>query len=232
MAVRFRDYKVPFKSEESIAKIALEWRRAAGSINSAYFNIVDFIETVLVKHLRRRDGLKIRFFEAGPEDDPAFVTYKSLTLHIDSELWKLAKLGEPGARYIVAHEIGHVILHDYHAKAFSTDASQNLKFVQNENSAEWQAHRFADHLLLPNELVKAFTEVTSMAQSCSVPQELASERFSKVHAVKRMLRGYSGEACPTCNNFTLFRVGLFQRCDTCKVIIDEFGNVLEEELFS
>jgi Zn-dependent peptidase ImmA (M78 family) len=163
MPAPFRDYWVPYKSEVPIANIALEWRREGGIFNNNNFDICDFVENVLAKRFTRKGTLKIEFFESSPNDDLAFVTYKPLILHVDPEVWKDAKMGDPQARHIIAHEIGHIILHDHYAKAFSNDPSQNIKSGQNENSAEWQANRFADHLLAPDHLVKAFSDCDSLA---------------------------------------------------------------------
>jgi hypothetical protein len=39
------------------------------------------------------------------------------------------------------------------AKAFTTDPSLNIRFVEQEHSAEWQANTFAGYFLLPDHLV-------------------------------------------------------------------------------
>jgi hypothetical protein len=47
-----------------------------------------------------------------------------------------AGLGIPYARYVLAHEIGHIVLHDEFAVAFSDDKAAQLKYVQDEESGE------------------------------------------------------------------------------------------------
>jgi len=82
------------------------------------FNICDFVVQVLAKSFRRKGKLQIEFYD--PEDLPeqACVTFDSLTLHIVKRIWDDAAAGRPYARFIVAHEIGHIVLHDRTAAAF------------------------------------------------------------------------------------------------------------------
>lgn len=214
----FSDYQVSFRSREDIAGVAVRWRQE-GRINSrAYFNVVTFVENILRVRFTHKGKLKIEFFEARPEGRPAFVTYNPLTLHIDSERWQLAKMGDPESRHIIAHEIGHIILHDHNAKAFSNDSSDKKFFApMDEYRAEWQADIFAAYFLAPDHIVNAFGCSKLVAENCSIPQKLAEQRCVRVEEEKRRGRRYSGEVCPNCNNLTIIREGLLQRCDTCRV---------------
>jgi DNA-directed RNA polymerase subunit RPC12/RpoP len=114
---------------------------------------------------------------------------------------------------VVAHEVGHLVLHDYSAQAFSSDPSLQIRFAENEHSAEWQANKFADYFLLPDEVVLRFDDIELLVIFCEVPRILAKERVSAV----RTARGSSatGDACARCGNFTLVRNGVSIKCDTC-----------------
>jgi IrrE N-terminal-like domain len=213
-----RDHRVSFRSREGIRDIALEWRRAGHILNAGYFDITDFVENVLAKHTFKKGRLTLKFFRGVPDDDPAFVTYKPLTLHVDESVWTLARLGDPDSRHIIAHEIGHIILHDHYARPFSNDPSQWLKSVEDENSAEWQANIFAAYFLAPDHLVRAYVDSNSLAKNCSLPANLAQERKLDVENPKRRSLGYTGEACTNCGNFTLIRTSLTQQCETCGAI--------------
>ncbi|MDR3488416.1 MAG: hypothetical protein P4M05_26385, partial [Bradyrhizobium sp.] len=46
----------------------------------------------------------------------------------------------------------------------------------------------------------------------SVPSEESSAATRRSEA---RMKGYTGEACPECNNFTLVRNGTCLKCDTC-----------------
>jgi hypothetical protein len=215
------DYWVPARYEDDLARVALEWRRAAGNMNLGYFDITAFVEKVLSKLYTQKGILKIEFFLSVPGGKPAFVTYQPLTLHVDTEIWQLAKMGEPFARHVIAHEVGHIILHDYYARGFSNDSGTNISFDKKENSAEWQANTFADCFLIPDNIVKSFRDVQLLVSECSVPEGTARDRLESVRKSEPKLRTFTGEACPRCNNFTLVRIGLNQKCETCGMIKDD-----------
>jgi IrrE N-terminal-like domain len=214
----FSDHYVKFCSEETIAEIALAWRNAANILNDGNFDIIDFVENVLSKQYATKGALNIRLFDASSGSDFASVTYNPLTLHVDSEVWELAKRGDPDSRYMIAHEIGHILLHDHYARPFSNDPSQQRNFAQNEHSAEWQANTFAGFFLLPDHLVRSFGDAKEMSTSCGVPKNLARDRVATVEKAARKSRNFEGDLCSECRNFTLIRNGLSLRCETCGAI--------------
>src|SRR4051812_28973909 len=105
-----RDHKVCFRREESIESAAFDCRCKAANQNDALFNIVTFIEAVLPAELKRlgKGRLEIKFDVNDGDDPPAYVTHNPPVLHVHPDVWELAKLGEPEARYILAHEVGHL----------------------------------------------------------------------------------------------------------------------------
>jgi IrrE N-terminal-like domain len=222
MTAMLKDYYVEFRREEDIAEIALAWRKAAQNENSAYFNVVEFVETVLRRTLSR-GPINIEFFDAPEDQPPAYVTFApSLTLRVDRELWDLAKLGDPEARFIIAHEIGHLILHNHNAKGFSDDPTARIKFGEKEHSAEWQADTLAAYFLLPTHIVAAFGTIRELAIASGVEEWLACTRFQAVmwscirrSAYIRNIARYEGECCENCGNFTLVAVGTALKCETC-----------------
>lgn len=93
--------------------------------------------------------------------------------------------------------------------------------MQEEERAEWQANTFASHFLITARVVDAFHDPQALARSCEVPQLLANERFEAATDAKRRsarcarAKGFTGDACSECGNFTLLATGLSTRCDTC-----------------
>jgi hypothetical protein len=206
MTAQLRDYYVAFHREEYVAGIAMHWREIDDRTSRPDFNIVSFVEDALANRLNRNKGkLHIEFFDMQSETDiPAFVTIDPLTLHIDAETWSLAKIGEPFARFVIAHEIGHIVLHGHYEKAaFSNSAALRLKAFVKENSAEWQANTFADYFLLPTSIVSAFGSPAAIVAACSVPLDLAERRFAQVRE-ERLCRKNSGDYCPTCGQLLCF----------------------------
>jgi hypothetical protein len=139
-----------------------------------------------------------------------------LTLHVDRAIWHAAKAREEYARFVIAHEVGHIILHDHDAKAFSSDPLLRIQFAEKEYSAEWQANTFAAYLLLPDELVRKFKTEGQLYFFCGAPRAVVQERwasFRDAHPVA--VERFEGDACKECGNFTLVRRGIRLECDTC-----------------
>jgi Zn-dependent peptidase ImmA (M78 family) len=184
-------------------------RDAHHSRNEPRFNIIDFFENTLPLHLRtlKKGSLKIEFYDlAFKQDDPAFVSFNPLTLNVDREIWSGAETGEDHPRFVIAHETGHIVLHDNSAKAFSRDKSDQLSFTDNEQSAEWQANTFAGHFLLPDPVVQKIDDVALLASLCQVPEALALERLLAVRKEQeRKNRVFQGGFCSRCGNFSLMR---------------------------
>lgn len=200
MSAQLRDYYVTFHREEYVRDRAADWRQSSGTAQSVDFNIVRFVEDTLTALLTKRKGkLQIKFFELENEQDaPAYVTIDPLTLHIDQETWDLAKLGEPFSRLVIAHEIGHIVLHGHYEKAaFSNDPKVRFKAFPQENSAEWQADTFAGYFLLPDNLVAAFNSPAEIAAACSVPLDLARKRFMEVRELMLRKR-HDRDFCSVC----------------------------------
>jgi len=214
------DYHVPFIREEDIALAASKWRSAGGISNRGFFNIVEFIEGTLSRRLARKKGnLVISQSNLPPDLYPAYVTFEPTTLHVDSEVWEFARLGAPEERFYVAHEIGHILLHNHHAKAFSNDTAKYIRFAINETSAEWQANTFAGYFLLPDHIVEVYTDERELCTSCGVPTKLARYRRSNIDRLRYKLRKFTGDSCPRCAEFTILHDGTILKCDNCGAIV-------------
>jgi hypothetical protein len=161
--------------------------------------------------------LKIEFYDRDyPQDDPAFVTYNPPTLHIDNKTWADGGAGEGYARFVLAHEAGHLLLHDNSAKAFSQDKTAQIGFAENGHSAEWQANTFAGHFLLPSSVVQQINDFQLIMIRCNVTERLALERVIAVKREEtRINRVFGGGYCGECGNFSLRRDGWLVKCDIC-----------------
>jgi hypothetical protein len=165
----FHDYKVIYTQVEDIAKIAFTWRDHHDRAHNNSFDITEFVQTTLTMALKKKGPLRIEFFDrAFKYDDPAYVTFRPLTLHVDRRIWNDAKAGDGYARFVIAHEIGHIVLHDDSAKAFSSDPSLQIQFAEKEYSAEWQANIFAGYFLLPDQVIERFNDEELLHIFCNV----------------------------------------------------------------
>jgi len=228
------NHKVEFKSEETIAAVAARCWTISRQLRPFTFDVVGFIKSILIAEGidsvvrtrgRKKGKLALKFFDREfVQDDPAYVQFAKdqrdnyVTLHVDRKIWQLAENGDGDACEILAHEIGHILLHDHYANAFSSDPTNQKLFAgtSNEDFAEWQAITFVGHLLIPTYAAQKFHDSKILAAATNTPERLAKERLAAVLSAKKLLnRTYGGDICSGCFNFTLVRNGCTTKCDTC-----------------
>lgn len=217
------DSKVSWLEAPKIERLALEWRKIEGNTNAPTFRIVDFLYQTLPNLLVGK-ALEILVFDDLKEDSPAFVRfsnerrhgYQAVELHIEKWVLHNAKLGDEEARKIIAHEIGHIILHDASAQKFSQGSEKNMRFLENEESGEWQAKRFADAFLVPLHIAASFTNAEEMAQYCQVDIDCANRRIISVRAEAIERGASSGNSCGRCGDYNLRTFGMSNFCMNCQ----------------
>lgn len=209
------DYKVRFRSYAKVSEVALEARRKLGVAHCFSFNIVRLINDLVGKAFGRLGKLHLDIFDEHP-NHLAYVTFGPLTLHVDKEIWTLADLGEPKSRFILAHELGHLLMHEHHEQAYSEDGSGRLTFIQPEESAETQANWFAACFLAPDHLARDCKSESELCLQFDFPEDYASIRVDDMgrNAPKR-----SGAACSMCGNLMMVRSDGRQNCESCDTLI-------------
>jgi hypothetical protein len=172
------DYKVAPVTEQEICSVTVDLWRLLGAMGQAEFPLHRALDLFSKKKISKNGILNISPFRATSSSGPARVVFNpELILLIDEERLELLQLGCPETRWIVAHELGHIVMHDSHAKAFSSDPTLRIKFAQPENSAEEQADLFAYYLLMPDPVVKNFRTPDLITQYCNVETEIALRRL-------------------------------------------------------
>lgn len=213
--MRRNDYKVGRKTTIEVAHKARLLREVTNFDNFFEINSRKMVEMFMRRDVIGKGLLQLIEFNAPnpeiyPNEPLAFVRYDPLRLSCDAEIWEEARLGEPRATYILAHELGHIVLHDSHAQSFNNNPDLHIKFADEQFSAEWQANTFADHLILPDYIIRRCKSIQDVIDSCNVEREFARRRWAAAR-----LHRYIGETCPQCANFTLVRNGTVVKCDTC-----------------
>jgi predicted SprT family Zn-dependent metalloprotease len=205
-----QDYKVAPRDRLDLKRIAEKLRAAVTAGQGSGFNVVCFVRTLAQRDILKTGKLIVEFFTASAEKAPAFVTYNPTTLHVDLETWEDADLGEPFARFIIAHELGHIVLHDSYAQPFSGVKQKWIQF--DEESAEWQANVFAEYFLISDLEIEHSKSLFELVMLCSI---------DKAVAIRRLHANYKscGYACQTCGANAVFQVGTTQRCFECGWII-------------
>jgi hypothetical protein len=197
-----RDNKVSFRREERIKEIADLWRGdLVPNVYEFDFNVVECIR----KYMRKYPGkLSIRLFDKRPGETPAYVKYGPTILYCDREVWEEGGNNYPGARFILGHEFGHVVLHSYYVQNFSGELTKSI--WQKEESGEWQAHTFADYFLVSDLAIRAYITPTNISIYCNVERDVAVRRLGDIK--------YTEQRCE-CGNDEVVLLGLIGKCDVC-----------------
>jgi predicted SprT family Zn-dependent metalloprotease len=201
-----KDYKVAPRGRKELKRIAEKWRSILPEARDSAFNVVAYVRALERVEILKTGKLNVVFFTASTENPPAFVTYNPTTLHVDFATWQEADEGEPSARFIIAHELGHIALHDHHAQPFSGVKQKWIQFE--EESAEWQANVFAEYFLISDLEIQRFTCVFEMSNYCAIEKSVAMRRL---HALYKGC----GYCCPTCGANCVLQVGTRQNCFEC-----------------
>ena len=219
------DHKVTYRSEAFISEVATACRKLGTPPGSNYVNlqtILDELQAHGVESIYRIRGVAIKgtptieIIDDDPHDFSAFVKFSPrLTLHVQRSIWSRYMEGQSAERVIIAHEIGHIMLHSDEAKPFVGAANPETKFIEEGHYAEWQADTFADHLLVPTELAQRLDDPDKIAFAANVPERLAMRRLANVQKIKKVLNLTSGEPCPGCGNFTLVESRNSRKCSLC-----------------
>jgi hypothetical protein len=208
------DHKVPFRSEAFIAGVAMTCWRLGTVPGSSLVNLSTILDelqahgvesVVQIPGAKRKGRLKIEPIDDSPYEFRAYVKFTpTLTMYVQKGVWSRFQEGRSEERIIIAHEIGHILLHNDEAKQFSRDKSLQIRFAGDEDSAEGQANTFADHLLIPTHVAERIKDVEGVAFACNVPEGFAFDRISAMGRAKKILGVISDcEPCPICGDFAV-----------------------------
>lgn len=212
------DYFVPSRNASNIAAEIELLRPYIRTEFGSQIDVVGFLEFLVNNGIYGRE-FRIELFDAPEKAELSELTYVRMTgdtlfLYCDKGLWSDAKAGDPDARYMLAHETGHLILHTNKSmtRHFS-EVKAELLGTEEESRSEWQAHQFAEMFVVPPSRRLMCMSVAQIATKYGVPKKIA-ELAQKRSATKYAFE-YEGESCSECGNFTLMRNGTCLKCDTC-----------------
>jgi Zn-dependent peptidase ImmA (M78 family) len=180
------DYKVAPKRRIDIEHYACAWRDALGVKHSCQApDIIAILEndipklftdfTLLVKDDQVMDGAEgYTEFEPTPSIVLSNSSYMSAGNH------------KGRGRWTAAHELGHLVLHKS-AVPFerAIGAYTKIKQLAIFESAEWQANAFAAGFLMPEHLVRDFTDPGEIADFFSVSRQAAENRIKTLGLVSK-----------------------------------------------
>lgn len=169
-------------SFDAIEAAAEQLRKLLGMETAARVQMINLIETVLP------EVLPDYHFAVLPDDEmpgmDGLTALDSFTICLAEHTYIDLYDGDPDARQIAAHELGHLILHSHQQTALAR-RSHNDDTVD----PEWQADRFADAWLMPRAGVKRCTSAIEVAERFSVTIEAAKRRFDHIVLHEKDIQG-------------------------------------------
>lgn len=197
--------------------MAAHWRAADPAwANSNRFDVVRLLlDHVLPDLARNGRTIQLRIVEDDIEAPDAWVDLNVGEMCVQRFVWDGANAQDEHARLVIAHEIGHLVLHRDQVFAFSRGLEKKLGFLAPEESAEQQANWFAAALLLPDQVMRRLSknEDYVVATLALVGEQLVRVRRREVEMDKRY-RDYTGDQCG-CGSLAVVRVGVSTRCEAC-----------------
>lgn len=142
------------------------------------FPVLDYIDGDL---LEQHFGFDAGVDEDIPDGILAYTDFGQRLVMLSQETYDGVHAGAGRARFSVAHEIGHLILHQDQLK---DKALQQKGFVVNRGSSgvpvymdpEWQADRAAAELLVPYRWLGAYRDPREIASRFGVSKQMAEIR--------------------------------------------------------
>lgn len=208
------DYIVEPRSSAMIAAQIAELKSRTPVDHNGRVRVTDFIKSLVEDGFNGRK-LKLKLFTApenAPQSELAFVNNILFELCCDQELWNDAEIGEPLARFILAHEIGHIILHtNKRSTRYYSPISASDRKAKKEHYSEWQANEFALQFLIPSNALCANVTTYDIARRFGVETDIADRA---IHSIKERFI-YNGDYCPKCGNQTIAVNSNIVICDEC-----------------
>ncbi len=162
-------YKAQGISRKDIRQIVRDLRCGTGLENTLYFPIVCFLENVLPILF---PDFQLEIVSRAEMGNKHGETYPSKNLiRIREDVYLNAVNGNGRDRLTIAHEIGHLLLHDDASIALCRlEANEKLKAYEDP---EWQADAFGGELLAPSYLIKGL-ESEEIQEKCGVSEAAAN----------------------------------------------------------
>jgi len=204
------NYKVKLRTYDDVGQSADNLRAMLGLTNAYSFNIVHQISRLIGKKFSDLGVLSLHLYDDRSEF--AYVTFNPLVLHVDKDVWAEAEDGEPKARFVLAHELGHIVMHGHHRQEFSEDEKSGLAFIPPEERSEPQAHWFAAHFLAPDRLVLDCRTDFEISQRFGYPSDYI---HFKREAFARKRVKLPSELCGGCGGSKMAGEWLRRKCAEC-----------------
>jgi hypothetical protein len=167
-------------TEQEIELKVNDFRSKLGLSKDEVFNIVELLQSSVPRII---DDFVLQIATLGDLDvTSAYTVHNPPRIVVREDVYNLAKQDHPLNRSILAHELGHVVLHGLSHRAFRSSSIYHPKFARRLIRLEEQAHRFGAFFLMPRFLVDRYQNPAALALACKVSLREAQFRLSKVES--------------------------------------------------
>lgn len=157
---------------KELQNIAMQLRSTSASLNQS-IDIIRVAEYILPQQIKNFTLVVLEDDEWKIEGIEAITVSQSgnIYLIIPEQTYRDARIGRGRARFTIAHEIGHVVLHS--AESIQL-ARKQIDYYKGDKhySPEWQADVFAAELLCPSSQLKNM-RIMEIQQTYAVSRSLA-----------------------------------------------------------
>lgn len=161
-------------SRSQIEEVAWQVREKLMPSNQPYFHVMKFLEHVLPALYPDFTYEILEDREMGAAEGMNCLGFPKIIL--PQSVYDAACQNEGRARFTVAHEFGHLILHPKHRLSLSRSASE----VKPYRNPEWQANQFAAGILMPEVLVRKYSSVVEIVDAFGVSTQAAELRMKNL----------------------------------------------------
>ena len=168
------------RTQPQINRIAAHTRKLMGIEQELCPRVSRAISEFLAENLIEDRKINIELSSLDRHRFPAYYDAKNGILHIDKSIWEAAEIGDGTANFILAHELGHILLHtaDHNLKFTASVGGQGY-LPDREFDAEWQADTFAYCFLVPDHVAAKFYSAKEIQTNCGTNEQVAVERYNQ-----------------------------------------------------
>lgn len=174
--VVFDDHRVPRISLEEIEAEADRCRSYAQVDKGGRIDVLQLLKALNVKLVVKSD--------ADMADAEAFSEADERQICCRRSISRGLRFGDPHARYVIGHELGHMFLHRGGApKARKVGGNRQLSFIEKDESAERQAWTFARALFVTRLDLTSGEQDEDVAIRVGIPSGAVELRRDEVRTV-------------------------------------------------
>ena len=168
------DHIVTPRSMKDIRRIVNVIKKRCGFYDYLLFPVMFFWEQIIPKIFQ-----DYRFLYVEDDELKGFEAYTDHNLRlvkVKVSVYEKALNGSPKDLFTIAHEIGHLFMHDGEAMIFARTSERFPAY----KSAEWQANYFAAEMLMGSHLIVDMS-IHEIMKECNVCEK--SARIQLDHAI-------------------------------------------------